>query len=139
MVTSQIEGGPRVTRATPVIMVSDLSASRGYYTRRLGFTVEWGGEDGAIMSGMSRGAAHIMVFQGAPWFAGSRPWSWVCFDVEAVDELYEELVGRGARIKQPPANFPWQYEMIAEDLDGNILVFGTEPRYDQPYEETPSG
>jgi hypothetical protein len=40
--------------------------------------------------------------------------------------LFEEYKGRGARIRNPPANFPWAYEMQVEDLDGNVLRMGSE-------------
>lgn len=42
---------------------------------------------------------------------------------------------KGAKIRHPPANYPWAYEMQVEDPDGNVLRFGSEPIADQPFSE----
>jgi len=34
----------------------------------------------------------------------------------------------GAKIRNPPNNFPWALEMQVEDLDGNVLRMGSEPK-----------
>jgi len=46
-------------------------------------------------------------------------------DAEA---LFEEYKSRGAKVRNPPGNFPWAYEMQIEDLDGNVLRMGSEPK-----------
>ena len=38
-----------------------------------------------------------------------------------------------SRIRQAPTNFQWAFEMQVEDLDGNILRFGSDPIENQPY------
>ena len=45
----------------------------------------------------------------------------------AVDTLYAELQGRGARALKEPRDFPYgMRDFDAEDLDGNHLGFGME-------------
>ena len=34
-----------------------------------------------------------------------------------------------------PTNYHWAYEMQVEDLDGNVLRFGSDPKPDQPVGE----
>jgi hypothetical protein len=36
-----------------------------------------------------------------------------------------------------PRNFEWAYEMRVEDLDGNVLRIGSEPRSDIPIADVP--
>ena len=45
----------------------------------------------------------------------------------------DELRERGAKIRHPPTNYPWAYEMQVEDPDGNVLRFGSDPKKDEPY------
>ena len=52
-----------------------------------------------------------------------------------VAQLEAEFAASGARIRQPPTNFPWGREMQVQDLDGNILRFGSASLPDQPYGE----
>jgi hypothetical protein len=56
----------------------------------------------------------------------------VWFGVSDAEALHAEYAGRGAKIRHPPANFAWAYEMQVEDLDGNVLRMGSEPREDRP-------
>jgi len=46
--------------------------------------------------------------------------------------LCAELRANGAKIRHPPTNYPWAYEMQIEDLDGNVLRVGSEPKEGQP-------
>ena len=50
-----------------------------------------------------------------------------------VEGLFEEYRGKGARIRQGPTNFSWALEMQVEDLDGNVLRLGSEPREGEPH------
>jgi hypothetical protein len=43
------------------------------------------------------------------------------------------VASQGARVRQPPTNFNWALEMQVEDLDGNIMRLGSEPKPDQPF------
>jgi predicted lactoylglutathione lyase len=42
---------------------------------------------------------------------------------------------KGAKIRHPPTNYQWVYEMQIEDLDGNVLRIGSDPKEDQPIGE----
>jgi hypothetical protein len=62
-----------------------------------------------------------------------NPGTWVWVGVSDVDALYEEYQRKGAKIRQPPTNFPWACEMQVEDPDGNVLRLGSEPKPNQPF------
>ena len=59
-------------------------------------------------------------------------WAWV--GVEDADALYREYLLSGARVRQPPRNYPWALEIHVEDPDGRILRFGSDPLTDRPFD-----
>jgi hypothetical protein len=61
-----------------------------------------------------------------------NPGSWVWVGVSDVDLVHAEYLRSGAKIRQPPTNFPWACEMQVEDLDGNVLRVGSESKPDEP-------
>lgn len=75
------------------------------------------------MASVGRDGRSIMLCEGAQ----GQPGTWVWIGMEDILPLYQRLSGRGARIRQPPENRPWAYEMQVEDPDGHVLRFGSEP------------
>ncbi|HEX7090841.1 MAG TPA: VOC family protein [Longimicrobiales bacterium] len=112
--------------AAPIFRVTDLEASLAYYTEKLGFAHDWG-ERG--IASVSRGDCTILLTE---WVQGQRG-SWVWIGVEDAGALHEELVARGARIRIPPTNYRWAFEMQVEDLDGNVLRLASGTREGVPY------
>lgn len=108
----------------PILRVADLSASLRYYVRILGFTVDWGGDEGSEMASVSRDGHAIMLCQGGQ----GHPGTWVWIGVEDIAPLFEQYRGRGASIRQEPVDRPWAREMQIEDPDGHVLRFGSEPK-----------
>jgi predicted lactoylglutathione lyase len=106
---------------TPILRVEDLEASRHYYTRTLGFSLDW---DADTMISVSRDGQSIMLCERAQ----GQPGTWLWIGVEDADSLFGELVAKGARIRSPPQNFSWAYEFQVEDPDGHVLRFGGEPK-----------
>jgi predicted lactoylglutathione lyase len=107
---------------TPILRVQDLSISLDYYTRVLGFKVDW--QESGIMASVSRDCCNIMLCEGDQ----GNPGVWVWIGVGDVATLIEEYGIRGAKVRHPPTNYPWAYEMQIEDPDGNVLRFGSEPK-----------
>ncbi len=110
----------------PILSVRDLAASIEYYTRVLGFGVEW--QDIAMVS-VSRDGRAIMLCEGAQ----GSPGTWVWIGVEDAAAIFEEYRSRGAIIRQDLTNYPWALEARIADPDGHILRLGSEPLSDQPY------
>lgn len=108
----------------PILRVSDLSASLDYYVAKLGFKIDW---QAAFFASVSRGKCHIFLSVGDQGHLGS----WVWIGVEDAEALFGEYQASGARVRNPPTNYEWAYEMQIEDLDGNVLRLGSEQKTDQ--------
>ena len=108
--------------STPILRVGNLAASIDYYVRLLGFKLNWQYED--IIAAVSRDRCHIFLCEGDQ----GNPGSWVWIGVGDAEALFEEYKSSGAKVRNPPGNFPWAYEMQVEDLDGNVLRMGSEPK-----------
>jgi predicted enzyme related to lactoylglutathione lyase len=120
---------PRFEGANPILRVENLTASIDYYVRVLGFKIEW--EFTGLIACVSRDRVGIFLSEGDQ----GNPGSWVWIGVSDVERLHAELERRGAKVRQPPTNFPWALEMQVLDLDGNVLRLGSEPKKDQPVGE----
>lgn len=113
---------------TPILRVANLAASVEYYVIVLGFKIDF--DDGSIAS-VSRGRCGLFLAEGDQGHAGA--WVWV--GVSDIEPLFEEYCARGARLRHPPTNYRWAYEMQIEDLDGNVLRFGSDAKADRPFGE----
>jgi len=111
---------------TPVFRVQSVAASIDYYVRRLGFKVDWRTPQ---IASVSRGRCHIFLSENDQGNPGT--WVWIGVD----DALFEEYRASGAKVRHPPTNYEWAYEMQVEDLDGNVLRLGSEPRENEPIGE----
>jgi predicted lactoylglutathione lyase len=107
----------------PILRVQDVPASVRYYVAILGFRADWGDDGASTMASVSRDGRAIMLCQEDQ----GHPGTWVWIGVEDILPVYQECLARGARIQQPPTNYPWAYEMRVEDPDGHVLRFGSEP------------
>lgn len=115
--------GERTTfeHANPILRVTNMARSLGYYVDVLGFhNAEWGGDD---FTCVTRDGASIYLSVGDQGQAGT----WVWIGVGDVDVLHEEYRRTGATIVEPPASYPWAREMRIGDPDGHVLRFGSDP------------
>lgn len=112
--------------AIPILRVADLDASVAYYVAQLGFELQW--KDRGVAS-VTRDRASLMLCSGDQGHAGT--WMWI--SASDVDDLYAEFQSRGARLRHPPANYPWgSRECQVTDLDGHVLRFGSDLRKGEP-------
>jgi len=113
----------------PILRVADLEASVAYYVECLGFNVQWRADP---VASVGRDGATLMLCAGDQGQAGT----WVWGATSDVDALYEELRGRGARLRHPPTNYPWgSRECQVSDPDGHVLRFGADLRLGEPMGE----
>ena len=110
---------------TPVLRVRNVQASEGYFVNKLGFKVDF---RVAGFVSVSRGRCCLFLCEGDQGHFGS----WVWIDGVEVEKVYAEFVASGAKIRHRPTNYPWALEMQVEDLDGNVLRIGSDPRADEP-------
>ncbi|HEV7240288.1 MAG TPA: VOC family protein [Thermoanaerobaculia bacterium] len=122
--------------AVPEIPVNDVDLAAAYYKNQLGFSIDWGGEDGGI-AGISKGSCRMFltnrVFR-APYGNAAPVLIWLNLDSkQEVDDLYEAWSNSQARIVSRPESKPWKlHEFTVADLDGNLFRvfydFSREPR-----------
>ena len=111
--------------AVAEIPVRDITAALTYYDTRLGFTTDWGDDEGGI-AGISQGNCRLFLTNAAfrEHHGNNGPvLIWLNLDSnEEVDALYEVWRGNQAKISSPPESKPWGlHEFTAADPDGNLL------------------
>jgi uncharacterized glyoxalase superfamily protein PhnB len=107
---------------TPILRVENLTASIDFYVRALGFTIDF--ESDGNFASVSRDRCGLYLCEGDQGNAGT----WVWIGVEDIEPLYTDLQSKGVKVRHPPTNYPWAYEMQIEDPDGHVLRFGSEPK-----------
>jgi predicted lactoylglutathione lyase len=118
----------------PILPVRDLMRSVRFYTETLGFKLDWGGKEGSTICSVSKDGCGVMLAQDAKGMPGV--WVWIGLEDDSLFHLYRS---RGVKVRQEPQNYSWAYEMKFEDIDGNVLWLGTEPRKDMPLEDKKHG
>ena len=111
--------------AVPEIPVSDINKAAAYYSSNLGFSIDWGGEDGGI-AGISRGHCRMFLTNGAFREHYGNPGPvliWLNLgSKEEVDELHDIWCKSEARIVSAPESKPWGlHEFTVADVDGNLF------------------
>jgi predicted lactoylglutathione lyase len=111
--------------AVPEIPVANVDEAAAYYESCLGFTKDWGGEDGGIGQ-VSRESCRIFLTNSVfrQQYGNVAPvLVWLNLNSKKeVDELYETWRRSGARIVSEPDSKPWHlHEFTAQDIDGNLL------------------
>jgi uncharacterized glyoxalase superfamily protein PhnB len=110
---------------SPILRVDNVEASIKYYVEVLGFKVNWHVPG---FASVGRGRCGIMLCENEQ----GNPGTWVWIGVGDADLLYQEYLASGAKIRHPPNNYPWAYELQVYDLDGNVLRLGSDQKQDQP-------
>jgi hypothetical protein len=118
----------RVERINPCLNVGDVRTSVDHYVNILGFELYI---EIPTLGIVERDGHQIHLRLGERGSVPSRVW----IGVEDVGVLYRQYIARNARIRQEPTNYSWAYQMEVEDPDGHILVLGSGPREDLPYED----
>ena len=112
----------------PILSVKDMTVSRAFYKDILGFKeADWGNDN---FTSISRDKSGIYLCKGGQGNSGT--WIWIGFYGD-IFTLHNELKAKAVKIRQPPLNYSWAFEMHIEDPDGHILRFGTDPNYNEPF------
>lgn len=105
----------------PILYSKDIRNSIAYYKDVLGFPDHWEWEDPPTFGGVDWGEVRIFFCKDGQ----GSPGTWICINVENVDEYYNFIKGRGAAILSIPEDKPWfMREMLVRDPDGHIIRFG---------------
>ena len=108
-----------------VIAVPDMDRAAVYFRDVLSFAVDW--TDATDWRWASRGQVRVMIGHCPkampPTETGDHSY-FAYIEVADVDALHDEFVGRGAIIRQPPADQPYgQREIVVATPDGHRMVF----------------
>jgi len=103
-----------------------VDQAAAYYVRNLGFILDWGGEEGGGIAGISRGNCRLFLTNSGfrEGYGNTGPVViWLNLNsIEEVNELHRLWHDRKAKIVSPPEPKPWKlHEFTAADLDGNLL------------------
>jgi len=118
----------RLENVTPILNVKDIPTSLAFYVDILGFkNAEWGDDN---FTSINRDNTGLYLCRGGQGVSGT--WIWLGFDGD-IFSFHQKLKSLRVKIKLPPTNFSWAYEMQVEDPDGHILRFGTDPSDKEPF------
>jgi uncharacterized glyoxalase superfamily protein PhnB len=118
----------RIVNSRCVLAVRDLALSTRYYMDVLGFTQDPIDAEG--WSFLTRDTFRVMIGECADERPaaelGNHSW-YVYWNVEGVDELYDEFVAKGALVSSKPTDKPWGLrEFGLSTPDGHRIVCGQE-------------
>ena len=116
-----------------VLVTPDIESAARYYREVLGFRVVEHYEQAEKFAALYRDSVEIVLVQAqfgkvqpnrARYGAGFDAYL-VPESPRAVDEFYEEIRARGAKIVQPPARTAYgSREFVLEDIDGRLIGVG---------------
>lgn len=108
-----------VYKGMPELPFDDVPSAVRHYREVLGFTVNYEQPDIGVMD---RDRARVLLIARTPAHRGIGS---AFFYIRDADELYAELLERGADIEDEPVSRPWGIrEFVVRDAEGNRLTFG---------------
>jgi predicted enzyme related to lactoylglutathione lyase len=118
--------GSKIKKMSPQFLVTDIEHSIEFYTKQLGFEVEFRYED--FYAGIIKDNYSIHLKSGKPSIEERKSKREntdldIVFSVEGVEDLYEELVDKSVEIIQPLCDRSYGKEFYIADPDGYILAF----------------
>jgi uncharacterized glyoxalase superfamily protein PhnB len=117
---------PHIVNSRCVLAVRNLEASTAYFVNALGFQKD--PVDAAGWSFLTRDTFRVMLGE-CPDVAPAHELGdhsyFAYWNVDAVDEFYQELVGRGANVSSTPTDKPWGLrEFGLKTPDGHRITCG---------------
>lgn len=115
-----------IKKLSPQLLVTDLEDSIEFYTKKLGFEVDFRYDD--FYAGISKDGCSIHLKPGTPSIEERQNKRKnedldIVFSVDNIENLYEELLNRSVELIQPLRNMPYGKEFYVADPDGYIISF----------------
>jgi catechol 2,3-dioxygenase-like lactoylglutathione lyase family enzyme len=119
----------RIKKMSPQLLVADIERSIEFYTKKLGFQVDFRYEDfyaGIIKDGYS---IHLKLDESSKQIERKRESEDVdiIFSVDNIEGLYEEISNRSVEFTQSLRDMAYGKEFYVADPDGHIIAFLGEP------------
>jgi predicted enzyme related to lactoylglutathione lyase len=116
---------PVIKNMSPQLLVADIDHSIEFYTKQLGFEIDFRYED--FYSGIVRDGFSIHLKSGIKERKKRRENAdfdvEIIFSVNGIETLYEGIFSKSVKIIQPLRDMSYGKEFYVEDPDGNILAF----------------
>jgi catechol 2,3-dioxygenase-like lactoylglutathione lyase family enzyme len=111
---------------SPQFLVADINRSIEFYTKTLGFNIEFSYED--FYAGIIKDGYSIHLKTGKPSIEERKNKRKnqdldLIFSVEGIEDLYKELSNKFVEFTQPLRNMPYGKEFYIADPDGYIISF----------------
>ncbi len=115
----------RIKKMSPQLLVADIESSIEFYTKKLGFDVDFRYEDfyaGIIKDGYS---IHLKLSEPLVQkeIKGSNEDLDIIFSVDDIEGLYQELSNKSVEFAQSMRKMPYGKEFYVADPDGHIIAF----------------
>jgi catechol 2,3-dioxygenase-like lactoylglutathione lyase family enzyme len=116
----------KIKKMSPQLVVADIDRSVEFYTKKLGFDLDFRYAD--FYAGIVKDGYSIHLKSGNPSIEERKNKREnenldIVFSVEDVEELYNEFVNKHVEITQPLCDRPYGKEFYIADPDGYILAF----------------
>ena len=116
----------KIKKMSPQLLVADVDRSIEFYTKKLGFDVEFRYED--FYAGIIKDGYSIHLKAGKPSIEEreSRRNNEdldIIFSVDGIEGLYEELSNKSVDFSQSLRDMPYGKEFYVADPDGYIIAF----------------
>ena len=116
----------RIKKMSPQFLVTDLDRSIEFYTKKLGFDIDFRYED--FYSGVIKDGHSIHLKSGKPSLEERQNRRDnedldIIFSVQDIEDLYEEYSARSVEFAQPLRDMAYGKEFYVADPDGYILGF----------------
>jgi predicted enzyme related to lactoylglutathione lyase len=116
----------RIKKMSPQLLVTNLGHSIEYYTKKLGFEVEFLFED--FYAGLIKDGFSIHLKSGTPSIEErenrkSHEALDILFSVTELEDLHNEMLNKSVEIIQPLREMPYGREFYIADPDGYLIGF----------------
>jgi catechol 2,3-dioxygenase-like lactoylglutathione lyase family enzyme len=113
----------RIKKMSPQLLVTDLDRSVEFYTKKLGFDVDFRYDD--FYSGIVKDGYSIHLKSGKSSIHQQRDNEdlHILFSVEGIERLYSDFLSKSVEMVQPLRQMPYGGEFYVADPDGNVIAF----------------
>src|SRR5258705_7110908 len=116
----------KITGMSPLLIVSDIDHSIGFYTGNLNFVTDFRYED--FYAGIVKDGYSIHLKMGKPTVEERKTKRNnedvdIIFSVDDIENLYEAISGKPVEIIQPLRNMPYGREFYITNPNGYIIAF----------------
>jgi catechol 2,3-dioxygenase-like lactoylglutathione lyase family enzyme len=115
----------RIRKMSPQLLVADIERSIKFYTKNLGFDIDFRYED--FYAGIVKDGCSIHFKLGKPSSEERRNKNNdnldIVFSVDGIENLYQELSNKPIEFVQPLRDMPYGKEFYVADPDGYIIAF----------------